>query len=94
MDELRQFMRAKYVKKLWFVDPNASAESSSPAEARVSQPSSTACSPSSLASAATAPTHSVVAERMRSVAKSQSIDGLVMLNFFFLQTLMTMIKFY
>ncbi|GJJ69432.1 Arf-GAP domain and FG repeats-containing protein 1 [Entomortierella parvispora] len=76
MDELRQFMRAKYVKKLWFVDPHTSAESVSPAEARVSQPSSTTCSPTSLTGAATTPTHDVVAERMRAIAKSQSIDGL------------------
>ncbi|KAF9428359.1 ArfGAP with FG repeats 1 [Podila epigama] len=74
VDELKQFMRAKYVKKLWYHDPNS-------VEA---QPSGINPNPAAVASGPPPPTLSApstpssIPERVRTVGKSQSIDNLAM----------------
>ncbi|KAG0247526.1 hypothetical protein BG011_001347 [Mortierella polycephala] len=65
-------MRAKYVKKLWYQDPNGSTPTAEPLP---SQPSSTASSPSP-ANASTQGGILAVPGRVRAISKSQSIDSL------------------
>ncbi|KAF9930397.1 hypothetical protein FBU30_000528 [Linnemannia zychae] len=65
VDEVRQFMRAKYIKKLWYQDPNGSP----------------AAAPGSATPVLTSPTSSIgtnsglaVPDRVRAISKSQHID--------------------
>ncbi|KAF9576031.1 hypothetical protein EC968_000591 [Mortierella alpina] len=73
VDEVRQFMRAKYVKKQWYQDPEGSGNGVTPSGAPISQRSttSTTSSPINGQNGALA-----VPDRVRAISKSQSIENL------------------
>ncbi|KAF9108832.1 hypothetical protein BGX29_005743 [Mortierella sp. GBA35] len=65
-DDVRQFMRAKYVKKLWYQDPNGGSPAAAPAAAMPAPTSPTSANGANSALA--------VPDRVRAISKSQSID--------------------
>ncbi|KAF9151688.1 ArfGAP with FG repeats 1 [Linnemannia schmuckeri] len=67
VDDVRQFMRAKYVKKLWYQDPNGGSPSAAAVNSAISAPTSP--------TAGNGPNSALaVPERVRAISKSQSID--------------------
>ncbi|ORZ19972.1 hypothetical protein BCR41DRAFT_351070 [Lobosporangium transversale] len=73
VDEVRQFMRAKYVKKQWYQDPNGGTSANNNA----SEPHFT--SPQNPSAPNTSSSGLAVPDRVRAVTKSQSVDNLNMI---------------
>ncbi|KAG0213584.1 ArfGAP with FG repeats 1 [Mortierella sp. GBA30] len=74
VDDVRQFMKAKYVKKLWYQDPNGGSNGVMPIEATASQRSSIVSTSSSAANSHNGAL--AVPDRVRAISKSQSFDNL------------------